>query len=44
MKQIKVFEINDIEEALKEIAKHNGFDWDYWLVPLIKMYFEGRQR
>ncbi|MBU4308328.1 MAG: hypothetical protein KJ566_00845 [Nanoarchaeota archaeon] len=37
------FNIKDIERGLNEISKHNGFDWEYWIIPLIKLYFEGRK-
>lgn len=40
MKQEQKFRIKDIERGLLNISKHNGFDWSYWLIPMIKKYLE----
>jgi len=32
--------ITDVEKALKELSKANGFEWDFWLIVMLKLHLE----
>lgn len=46
LKQImeKKYPVEEILNGLQKISQTNGFSWDYTIIPLVRLYFQGEKK